>query len=130
MKRHLNLTVLTALMVVGFLLGGSGLASAWTLIWNPSTGSPQGYIVDISTDAGVTWPYRYVVSTEDLMLDDKCQFGKTYQFRVSAYNVAGVSEPSESLAWTRPGYVPPIEAPLPAVNDGTRPDLVGGLNVQ
>ena len=91
---------------------------AWTLMWDASTGNPDGYLVEISDDGGTTWTYIYGTDTPGLNLDDKCAFGATYQFRVSSFNQAGVSQPCAPLEWTRPAYAPPADNPLPVVNNG------------
>ena len=119
------------IIIVGtvMLLFATVHAHAWTLVWDASTGNPDGYVVEISEDGGSTWPFNYSTTETRLPLDDKCNFNATYSFRVSAYNAAGISAPCEPLTWTRPPYLPPADNPLPAVNTGPPAD-VGGPSVQ
>jgi len=114
---------------LGMFLWVPGGASAWTLMWDNSTGTVNGYLVEISTDNGATWNYIYGTDTPGLPLDDKCAFGATYMFRVSAFNQAGVSAPCAPLTWTRPAYEPPANNELPAVNNGPT-STPTGTNVQ
>jgi hypothetical protein len=108
--------LVTTLLILIFLVAGD--ATAWTLMWDNSTGTVEGYLVEISDDNGETWKYIYATDTPGLNLDDKAAFNRTYMFRVSAFNAAGVSAPTEPLTWTRPAYTPPAENPLPVVNNG------------
>lgn len=108
-------------------------AQAWKLVWDASTGTVDGYTVEISTDAGATWGYWYVLlgnATREINLDNKCAYGQSYQFRVRAFNQAGVSAPTAPLTWTRPQYEPPTDNPLPLVETGPVPDSAANLIIQ
>jgi len=120
----------TLALLIGFLLAPQS-ATAWTLAWDHSTGTVEGYVIEISTDGGTSYPYVYVVGgdTAILALDDKCEFNTTYTFRVSAFNPAGISTPCPSLSWYRPPFEAPTENHLPAVNNGPT-STPTGANVQ
>lgn len=106
------------------------LAFCWSLAWDASTGTVEGYVVEISQDGGGSYPYIYVVTDgQRLALDDKCEFNTTYTFRVSAYNASGISEPCPAISWYRPPYEPPAENPLPLVNTGPVPPAPDNTNV-
>lgn len=101
-------------------------------MWTASTGTVRGYVVEISDDSGATYKFIYNVAGDvtQLALDDKCAYGITYSFRVSAWNEAGISGPSDAISWKRPGYEPPADAPLPTVNAGPAPAAPDGSEVQ
>ena len=111
-----NLFKVATLMAIMLLI--PTMLYAWTLMWDAPVGVVNGYIVEISDDNGATWQYIYGTDAPGLPLDDKCAFGKTYSFRVSAFNNAGISQPTEPLTWTRPAYEPPADNQLPIVNNG------------
>ncbi len=113
-----KLIVFAAIIAVACLMVTSS-GSAYDLVWQEGTGDgapTEGYIVDVSTDGAVTFPFHYTVSEPVLALDDKTSHGQEYVFKISAYNAAGRSAPTESLTWTRPPFVPPTDAPLPPIN--------------
>ena len=118
------------LLVILMAAMSAGAAPAATLVWDPSSGTVDGYLVEISTDGGATWAYRYAVIETQLDLNDKCQFNTGYQFRVSAYNNAGISAPCDPITWSRPPYTPPADNPLPPVNGGVQPGTVAGAGVK
>jgi len=106
------------LTVLCLLFINLGNAMAWTLMWDTSTGTVDGYLVEISIDDGATWAYLYGTDTPGLNLDNKCAYGQAYKFRVSAFNAAGVSAPCPPISWVRPPYTPPPDRPMPVVNIG------------
>lgn len=129
---------LLILAVAALVLAFYSHANAWTLHWTPpevteANGEVAGYIVEISEDGGETWPFLYNVEpseTPSLTLDDKAQYLQEYSFRVSAWNAAGVSEPSPAISWTRPGFAPPDTVGLPPVQtieDDIPPAIPTGL---
>jgi len=114
----LNHLFTAAALLIGLVFAPQS-AQAWSLAWDQSTGVVEGYVAEISTDGGATYPYVYVITDGTrLNLDDKCEFNTTYTFRVSAFNPAGISAPCPSISWYRPPYEPPTEVPLPIVNNG------------
>ncbi len=124
---------LVAILIVA-LVAVPDMAGAYRLVWDAPTtgGSVEGYLVEVSTDEGLTWAFNYTVPGDktELPLDDKCQFNTAYGFRVSAFNAAGIGKPCAPIHWTRPPYKPPPDKPLPAVNGGRQPQNVSGAKVE
>lgn len=66
-----------------------------TLSWNASTGSPSGYSVEQSTD-GTTYGVVATSATTTATIAGLTS-GRTYYFRVKAYNSGGYSTASTVL---------------------------------
>ena len=131
---------LIILAVVALALAITSHANAWTLRWDPAVvddthSAPDGYLVEMAPEveegAELVWTYKYNVAGDvtSLNLDDKIPYLKTFSFRVSAYNAAGVSTPCPAISWTRPGYIPPEDVTLPEVVavDNIPPAIPTGL---
>ncbi|MFO7709901.1 MAG: fibronectin type III domain-containing protein [Desulfobacterales bacterium] len=109
------------IMTIALVALLASVAPAAMLSWEgPATGNPTGYLIEVSLDAGATWPFHYTLPATQTTfpLDDKCGFGRSYHFRAYAFNVAGVSAPSNTVSWNRPAYAPPADTSLPAVEQG------------
>jgi hypothetical protein len=83
--------------------------AAGTLMWNPSTGTVQGYRVYYGTASGGPYPNSANAGTatsyvlNNLPLQEKT----TYYFVVRAYNQAGESANSNQVLQTVPDSTPP-----------------------
>ena len=117
---------LAKIVFVFFLLTSN--VWAYRLAWDkPATGEVKGYIVEVSLDNGVTYPYWYVLKGDDtqdppvepptsLDLDDKIKAGISYFFRVRAFSDGGKGYPTAPIEvkfHVNPTYVPPGDNPLP-----------------
>jgi hypothetical protein len=69
--------------------------------WNPSTGSPLGYYIEQSTDNVNFNQILSVVSSTSAKISGVAP-GKTYYFRVKAYNINGNSEYTKTVSVTMP----------------------------
>ncbi|MGZ3651484.1 MAG: fibronectin type III domain-containing protein [Bdellovibrionota bacterium] len=75
--------------------GGGGTAStpavaSVQLNWTASTGSPSGYYVEKSGDAGATYTTVATVTTNSALVGS-LTIGHAYLFRVRGYNSGGYS---------------------------------------
>lgn len=90
-----------AYLILGFILAGCGssntasftnkitLPPQITLNWTASTGSPQGYYVEQSSD-GVNFTQIMQVTANSATVTN-IQTGQVYYYRVRAYNQGGDS---------------------------------------
>lgn len=109
--------IITAIIGVAFLLliiALGKIVKADTLVWDPSTGTVEGYIVEVAEGDDTNWVYGYITSDTQMGLDDKGQPGMGYFFRVRAYNGAGASAPCAAVKWTKGQFTPPTDlVPMP-----------------
>jgi hypothetical protein len=105
LNRSLFILVILASFVI---LCGSGIATAANLIWNPSSGTVDGYKVHYGTSTGNPTETIDVGNTNQYSLDALSLSENTqYYFCVSAYNTAGESEPCAPVAFTPADATPP-----------------------
>lgn len=107
---NISTKTLKTIIAMVFILGVSvAFASAATLVWNPSSGTVDGYRVHYGTsignptgsvDVGDTTQY----SIDTLPLSENTQ----YFFCISAYNTAGESDPCAPVAYTPADTTPPV----------------------
>ena len=105
----INNTLIKIVMVIFIAtISLAGMVSAANLVWDPSSGTVEGYKVyygtsasnpSTSVDAGAVTQY----SIESLPLSENVQ----YYFCVSAYNTAGESDPCAPVAYTPADTTPP-----------------------
>jgi hypothetical protein len=72
--------------------GGSTAAASVQLTWTASTGSPNGYYVEQSTD-GTNFNRVATTATTNALIPN-LTVGQTYYFRVRGYNAGGYSAAS------------------------------------
>ena len=104
MKIYTKTIILTLIMIFAAI----SIGSAATLVWDPSSGTVDGYNVYYGTSAtnpgqsvnvGDTTQY----SIDSLPLSENVQ----YYLSVSAYNTAGESAPCAPVAYTPADTTPP-----------------------
>ncbi len=94
------------------------------LIWTDAANNETGFYVEYSVDGGATWlPSETMGANETSRVAWGLKTGTTYQFRVAAFNTAGVSE------WTVASFDVPAPAASAAVLETAfeDDDLVDGL---
>lgn len=125
-----KLLMVIAVMLAVFAL--SGFAMAATLVWDAPTGGsvPDGYVVffkDVAT--GTIYSKTVTGATQVDMALLNVAPGKAYDYYVTAYNVAGMSGPSNIVTDTRPAYVPPADS-LPPTTVNVPPGAPITIRVQ
>src|SRR5690606_34283029 len=101
--------------------GDGEVTLSWTAPANPGTSAITDYVIEYSTDGGVTWtPYADGVSTTTGATVTGLQNNRRYTFRVAAVNDAGAG----SFSVPSDGVIPTAPVPEPVTND--LPDLDPG----
>lgn len=86
----------------------AGIANAASLKWNASTGVVDGYNVYFSSE-GIDYnkDVGNVIEIQNIDSELNLYPGKEYIFTVTAYNVMGESEPSNTASYNVPMYSVP-----------------------
>jgi hypothetical protein len=79
------------------------VASGWVLVnWSAASTNQSGFLIERSTNGGA-WTVVGAVAANVSFFDDmRAARGKTYAYRVAAYNAVGVSNYSAGTAGVRP----------------------------
>jgi hypothetical protein len=97
--------ILVILMTIAVTVSTSAAA---TLVWDPSTGTVEGYRVHYGTSAANPSASIDVGNTTQYSLDALSLAENTqYYFCVSAYNTAGESAPCAPVAYSPADTTPP-----------------------
>lgn len=111
MVKTLSLMILILAMIIS-----AGLSYCADLKWDASTGDVEGY--NVYFNSGEDEFHKDVGNvTEVLDIDTSLNLypGKIYTATVKAYNAKGESDPSNSVEYTSPKYIPPDDVLPPVI---------------
>jgi len=108
-----KLFIVLVLILVAAVKGFTAEPAA--LKWDPSIGAVDGYIIEWVQNTGITtsdWNTKDVGDVEQVL--DIAQIfelrpGISYTFRVYAYNIAGASGFSNTVDYTVPTWIKPVD---------------------
>ena len=103
------------------------------LQWDASVGEVHGYIVEWMLTTETNWNTKdvgVVTSVPDIAQVFALYPGKSYTFRVYAYNVTGRSDASNTVEYTAPEWQKPVDTVIEKIIEvpGTPSTLILNLN--
>lgn len=108
MLEKFKLSIISFFITTAIVFLASSNIQAQTLVWDPSSGTVDGYKVHYGTSPSAQSNYRDAGNATQYNIDSlPLSEGVTYYISVSAYNSAGESEPCAPVVYTPGDNTPP-----------------------